>query len=258
MAKWNHIQTERDGSVLRVTINRPEVRNALNPTSHAELAQVFDDFANDDTLQIATISGAGDRAFCAGTDLKARSQTGRDDHPATGFAGLTERYNLAKPVVAIVNGDAIGGGLELVLACDLAIAANTARFGLPEPKVGLAASGGIHRLARQIPLKHAMEITLLGKLFDAETALRYGLINEAVDPRALRAEADRLVDELLENAPLSLRATKQMIYRGLDAASLEAAYNAEYPDFEQMLNSDDAREGSAAFVEKRRPVWRGK
>lgn len=258
MAKWSHIQSECDGSVLRVTINRPEVRNALHPISHAELAQVFDDFAKDDQLRIATISGAGDHAFCAGTDLKARAKTGRDHHPPTGFAGLTERYDLTKPVVAVVNGDAIGGGLELVLACDLAIAVDTARFGLPEPRVGLAASGGIHRLVRQVPLKHAMEIALTGRLFDADAALGYGLINKVVDRQSLPAEADQLVNDLLMNAPLSLRATKQMIYGGLDAVSLEAAYNAVYAEFDSMLASEDAREGSAAFVEKRKPDWQGR
>ena len=258
MSTWKHIRLDCDGPIMRVTINRPEVLNALNPEAHFELAAAFDAFASDDRLHIATISGAGNRAFCVGTDLKARAKSGRDDIPETAFAGLTERYDLTKPVVAIVNGDAIGGGLEIVLSCDLAVAVNTARFGLPEPKVGLAARGGLHRLARQIPLKHALEIALTGKTFDAESALRYGLINKLVDPQSLRAEGEGVVNDLLACAPLALRATKQMIYSGLDAPSLEKAYQAEYPQHDLMLASDDAREGISAFVEKRAPLWRGK
>jgi len=243
---------------MRVTIDRPEVLNALNPLAHYELAEAFDAFANDDLLHVATISGTGDRAFCVGTDLKARAESGQDDHPETGFAGLTERYNLNKPVVALVNGDAIGGGLEIVLACDLAIAVSTARFGLPEPKVGLAASGGLHRLARQVSLKQTMEIALTGNLFDAESALRYGFINKVVDPQSLQAEAEKLVNDLLTCSPLALRATKQMIFKGLDADTLKKAYQAEYPEHDRMLAGEDAKEGISAFVEKRKPIWRGR
>ena len=177
------ILVECIGPVMHVTLSRPEVLNALNSDAHFLLDEAFNRFAGDSELQIATITGSGDRSFCAGTDLKARLNEESDRFPETGFAGLTERFDLTKPVVALVNGDAIGGGLEIILACDLAISVEQARFGLPEPRVGLAAKGGLHRLARQIPMKHAMKIALTGKLFDAQTALEYGLINQIVEKK---------------------------------------------------------------------------
>ena len=153
-----------EDKVLHVTLNRPQVLNALHPQAHFELARVFDAFAADPDLWIAVVRGAGDRSFCVGTDLKVRAQKGRDEYPPTGFAGLTHRFDLDKPLIAAVNGLALGGGLEIALACDLIIAAEHARFGFPEPRVGLAAmSGGVHRLVRQLPDKVAMGILLTGK-----------------------------------------------------------------------------------------------
>ena len=172
---YQFIDVVYTNDVMEVSIQRPEVLNALNIQAHAELADVFDKFANASSLNIAVIRGSGERAFCVGSDLKERAEVGSDMMPPSGFAGLTERFDLEKPVIALVNGDAIGGGLEIILACDLAIAVDTARFGLPEPKVGLAASGGLHRLARQLPLKRAMEISLMGKLFDARRIVNFVL-----------------------------------------------------------------------------------
>ncbi len=169
---YQFIDVVYTNDVMEVSIQRPEVLNALNIQAHAELADVFDKFANTSSLNIAVIRGSGERAFCVGSDLKERALVGSDMMPPSGFAGLTERFDLDKPVIALVNGDAIGGGLEIILACDLAIAVDTARFGLPEPKVGLAASGGLHRLARQLPLKRAMEISLMGKLFGCYNSFR--------------------------------------------------------------------------------------
>ena len=253
-----YLGVRREGAVVTVTIDRPERRNALHPAAHAELAAVFDAYAADRDARVLVLTGAGERAFCVGSDLKERARTGADRMPATGFGGLTERFDLDKPVIAAVNGDAIGGGLELVLACDLALAARHARFGLPEPRVGLAAHGGLHRLARQVPLKRAMEIALTGRLLSAEEALACGLLNAVVDAAELAAEVARWTDALLAAAPLALRATKQMLLRGLARGSVEAAFAATYPAYEAMLASEDAREGMQAFIEKRAPVWRAR
>ena len=252
------IRTERSGAAFIITIDRPEVRNALHPPAHAELAAAFDDFAADDTLAVAVIRGAGEKAFCVGSDLKYRVETGANPVPPTGFAGLCERYDLAKPVIAAVNGDAIGGGLEIVLACDLAIAVEGARFGLPEPRIGLCAHGGLHRLARQIPYKSAALLAFTGRLFGAHEALAMGLLNEVAPREAFEASVDALVADVAACAPLALQATKEMMHEGLTEPSVEAAFARSYPAYERMLASEDAREGPRAFMEKRAPVWRGR
>jgi enoyl-CoA hydratase/carnithine racemase len=257
---YQHCNVVRDGSVLFITINRPEVLNALHPPAHAELARAFDLYARDPDLRVAVISGAGERSFCAGTDLKVRAKTGRDDHPETGFAGLTRRFDLFKPVVAAVNGVAFGGGVEIILACDLAIAADHAKFALPEPRVGLAALGGgaLQRLARQLPLKQAMGLVLTGRQIGAEEARRIGLINEVVPAGGLATAVRSLVDDLLACAPLALEASKQVMLASLAEPNLAAAIEADYPAAVRMLASEDAREGQRAFVEKRKPAWRGR
>ncbi len=248
-----------EGRVLHVTLNRPQVLNALHPPAHFELAEVFDAFAEEDDLWIAVVRGVGERSFCVGTDLKVRAEQGRDEYPASGFAGLTHRFDLDKPVIAAVNGLALGGGLEIALACDLIVAAEQAVFGFPEPTVGLAAmGGGVHRLVRQVPDKVAMGILLTGRKFSAKEALDYGLVNEVVPGEALDSAVDAWVDDMLACAPLALRATKQVARRNLDFASLEEAVRAEYPAAEEMLGSEDAVEGPRAFAEKRAPVWRGR
>jgi len=252
------IRTECDGPIMTVTMDRPEVLNALDPSSHRLLSEAFDRYAADDDLRVAIITGAGDKSFCVGSDLKARAKVGHDDMPTAGFAGLTERFDLLKPVIAAVNGHAIGGGLEIVLACDLAIAVPHAKFGLPEVKVGLAASGGLHRLARQLPMKHAMEIALTGTLFDANQALAFGLVNRVVDAENLSETVVTLAKGLLDCAPLSLHASKQMMTDGLAKPSLQAAFSARYSAYEEMLVSEDAVEGSRAFLENRKPVWKNR
>ena len=179
--------------------------------------------------------------------MKERFKEGSDSFPETGFAGLVERFDLTKPIVAFVNGDAIGGGLKIVLSCDLAIAVDHAKFGLPEPKLVLAAKGGLHRFPRQIPLKHVMQIVLTGKLFDAQTALKYGLINQIVEKKNFAKEAQNILDDLIECAPLSLRASKQMIMQGIDALTLKDAYQRNFSEHDIMLSSDDVHEGNRAF-----------
>lgn len=255
---FNHIDTRIDGTTLWVTINRPEAMNALDARAHCDLEIIFDKYAGRHDLRVAVITGAGEKSFCAGSDLKARETAGGDELPGTGFAGLAERFDLHKPVIAAVNGYAIGGGLEIVLACDLAIAVRHAKFGFPEPKIGLAATGGLHRLARQMSLKHAMEIALTGKMFSADEAWRFGLINQVVDAGELSSAVDACIAELNRCAPLSLRATKQMMLDGLSAGSLKMAFELRYGALDDMLASDDAREGPRAFIEKRTPVWQGR
>jgi dehydration protein DpgD len=180
---------ERD-NVAYVTIDRPEVMNALHAEAHFELASVWDDFANDPGLRVAVLTGAGERAFCAGRDLKdrARGNSAGPDRPPTGGGGLTHRFNLAKPIIARVNGFALGGGMEIALACDVIIAADHAEFGLPEPRRGLIAGAlGVHRMPRQVPLKAAMGYLLTGRHLSAARAFELGLVNEVV-PFALLDE----------------------------------------------------------------------
>ena len=258
MSQPQSILLERKDGVLTLTINRPEVLNALDPAAHLSLHHAFDDFANDDSLRLAIVRGSGNKAFCVGSDLKVRTAMGGDDMPPTGFGGLAERFDLKKPVIAAVNGHAIGGGLEMVLACDLAVAVSTAKIGLPEAKIGLAAAGGLHRLARQLPTKMAMEVALTGQLFSAERAQSLGLINKVVEPEHFDQAIEELVNQLLTCAPLSHQATKEMMQEGLKASSLEGAFAATYPSYETLLTSEDAKEGSLAFLEKRPAVWKGK
>jgi len=243
---------------MTITINRPQVLNAVDPDTHRRLSEVFDALARDDNLHIGVITGAGDRAFCTGSDLKTRAEMKRDDMPTTGFAGLIQRFDLTKPVIAAVNGHAVGGGFEIVLACDLAVAVSGAKFGLPETRVGLAAAGGLHRLVRQLSMKQAMEIALGAELFDADKALSLGLVNQVVAPDQFDETINQWLDRLRAASPLALQATKQMMLRGLDAGGIQQAFAATYPVYETMLESDDAIEGMAAFNEKRKPDWKGR
>jgi crotonobetainyl-CoA hydratase len=253
-------RVEREGPLLWITIDRPAAMNALDPPAHRELSAAFDSFTADDELRAAIITGAGERAFCVGSDLKARARANADDHPPTGFAGLTHRFDLLKPVIAAVNGLALGGGVEIVAACDLAVAADHAEFALPEARVGLAAlgGGGLQRLARALPLKHAMDLVLTGRRISAAEARRIGLINDVVPRAELIARARKLAETVLEGAPLALQASKQVMLRSLDIPDLEGAIRARYPAAERMLRSDDAKEGQQAFAEKRKPRWRGR
>jgi crotonobetainyl-CoA hydratase len=260
MSEFRQIVVETEGAILWITINRPGAMNALDPLAHRELSTAFDQLAADTGLRVAVITGAGERAFCAGSDLKARAEKNADDHPPTGFAGLTHRFDLAKPVIAAVNGLAIGGGVEIVAACDLAIAADHAVFSLPEPRVGLAAlgGGGLQRLARALPLKQAMDLVLTGRRIDAAEARRIGLINDVVPGAELRARVRTMAEQVIEGSPLAIEASKRVMLESLSYGDLQAALGARYPAAERMLASEDAKEGQRAFVEKRKPRWRGK
>src|SRR6202041_4032572 len=225
-------RVEREGPLTIVTLDRPEVLNALHPPAHTELAEVFDVFAEDRDQWVAIITGSGERAFSAGDDLKYRAAGSAMSIPDSGFGGIARRFDLDKPLIAAVNGIAMGGGFEIALACDIIIAAETAVFALPEPRVGLAAlAGGLHRLPRAIGLKRAMGMILTGRRVSAREGLELGFVNEVVAPGELMAAAKRWAALIAECSPMSIRASKQAVLSGLDEPSLEAALKGQnrYP-----------------------------
>ncbi len=257
---FRYCEVDRDGPVVTITINRPEVLNALNPAAHFELERAFDLYAADPELHVAILTGRGQRAFCVGSDLKELSRTGDHRKPPGGFAGITTRFNLFKPVIAAVNGLCLGGGTEIVAACDLAIASDHAQFGLPEPLVGLAALGGgaLQRLARNMPMKDAMMLALTGQPIDAHEARRISLINQVVSSDQLMISARALAAKILACAPLSVQASKQVMLQSLAIPDLQTAMAARYEAAERMLASQDAIEGPLAFAQKRKPQWTGR
>ncbi|OJV34775.1 MAG: enoyl-CoA hydratase [Sphingomonas sp. 67-36] len=258
-----YCRVEREGPLTIVTIDRAEAMNALNPAANAEFAEIFDAFAADPDQWVAIITGAGDKAFCAGNDLKETSRNlargAPLETPVKGYAGLTSRYDLDKPVIAAVNGVAMGGGFEIALACDLIVASDTAVFALPEPKVGLAAlAGGLLRLRRQIGLKQAMGMILTGRSVSAAEGRELGFVNDVVPAADLLSAARRWADLIFACSPMSIRASKQIVQRGLDE-SLDAADRAHlhWPAVKALFRSADMREGPAAFAQKRKPNWTG-
>lgn len=253
----NHVLVSRDGPITHICLNRPDAMNALTHAMHESLDEIFDDFAADDSQLIAVITGAGDKAFCAGSDLKDGLGT---HYPRGGYAGLIERFDLSKPVIAAVNGYALGGGFELALACDLIVATNTASFSLPEPLVGaVALGGGLHRLPRQISKKQAMELILTSRRVSAQEGQDMGFVNAVVPADKLAQKVESYCEQILKGSPVAIAASKMIVQRSLAEDSLEAAMRAQahYPEFVQWRSSVDAQEGITAFVEKRPPIWTG-
>ena len=259
------VRFEKKDHVARVTLDRPEVLNAMDLRTHEELAGVWDDIEADEQIRVVVLTGAGDRAFSVGQDLKERACRDAAGTPPSSFGSrdqpgrprLTERFGFSTPVIARVDGYALGGGFELALACDLVIASDRAVFGLPEARLGLVpGAGGVFRLVRQLPPKAAMGYLLTGRRFDAATAYAHGLVNEVVPADRLDECVDGWVADLVASAPLSVRAIKEAALRSIDLP-LPAAFTATYRWEERRRRSADAVEGPRAFAERRAPVWSG-
>ena len=259
MSEYQYCTAEREGRLLVVTVNRPEVMNAIPPPASFELERVFDDFAADPDLWVAIVTGAGDRAFSAGNDLKYQAAGNDMTRPRTFFGGLTARFDLVKPVIAAVNGVAMGGGFELALACDIIVASERAVFALPEPRVGLAAlAGGLARLPRIIGQKRAMGMILTARRVGAEEGRELGFVNEVVPHEELMDAARRWAGMILECSPMSIRASKEVFYQAADAPDLETAISGDCAAVKAMRESEDFIEGPLAFAEKRAPQWKGR
>jgi dehydration protein DpgD len=260
------VRYEKKDHVAYVTLDRPAVLNAMDLRMHEELASVWDDVEADDEIRVAVLTGAGERSFCVGQDLRERGRLSRlGAAPSTfgsrgqpGWPRLTERFRLSKPVVARVNGYALGGGFELALACDLIIASDQAVFALPEAQLGLIpGAGGAFRLPRQLPVKLAMGYLLTGRRMTAAQALQFGLANEVVPPGRLDQCVAEWTDDLLASAPLAVRAIKEAVLASLDMP-LEQAFISSFTWEQRRRQSHDAIEGPQAFADKRKPVWRGR
>ncbi|MFZ4746071.1 MAG: crotonase/enoyl-CoA hydratase family protein [Sphingomonas sp.] len=258
------VLVERHGHVMVITINRPDARNAVNQAVWSGVGDALAAADRDIDVRVVIVTGAGDQSFCAGADLKAISRgesilPSDPEKAAWGFAGIVSHV-VSKPLIAAVNGTALGGGTEIALACDLVVAADTATFGLPEVKRGLlAGAGGAFRLKQQLPAKIAMEMLLTGDAISAARALDLGLVNQVVPRAELMAAALKLAERITVNAPLSVQASKRIALGIRDGkiASDAAGWAITVHETPGVMGSADAREGPRAFAEKRAPVWKG-
>ena len=258
---FEFIKVDRDGPITTFTLNRPDVMNALHSPAHFEMDEAVNAFAADPDQWVGIVTGAGERAFSAGNDLKHQAGGGKMGSPPSGFAGLTSRYDLTKPLIAAVNGVAMGGGFEIALACDIIIASEAAVFALPEPRVGLAAlAGGLHRLPRAIGVKRAMAMILTARRVSAAEGKELGFVAEVTAPQDLMRVAREWAKVICELGPMSIRASKEAVYRGLDEPSLAAAIRGQnkYPAVAALFTSEDFKEGPLAFSQKRPPQWKGR
>jgi crotonobetainyl-CoA hydratase len=254
---------DRRGNVMVITINRPAARNAVNGAVSIGVGDALEEAQHDPEVRAVVITGAGDKSFCAGADLKAisrRENLYHPDHPEWGFAGYVHHF-IDKPTIAAVNGTAFGGGTELALASDLVVAHEVARFGLPEVKRGLiAAAGGVFRIVNQLPRKVAMELLLTGDPLTASDALEWGLVNQLVKDGSVVDAALALAARVTVNAPLSVQASKRIAY-GVDDGVItadEPGWDRTVREMRSLIRSEDAKEGPLAFAEKREPVWKAR
>ena len=252
----SQVLTDRSEGILTITINRPQARNAMTGDAAQLIADALDELDADDALRIAILTGAGGH-FCSGMDLKGFLRGERPSVEGRGFGGVTRR-SPRKPLIAAVEGYALAGGLEMVLACDLVVAASNSQFGVPEVKRGIVASeGGLLRLPRQLPYRIALELALTGDFLSATRAYGYGLLNRLVEPGAALSEARRLGQEISRNGPLALAATKRVMQESQDWTAAEM-WDRQSPITDPIFGTEDAIEGSAAFAEKRPPQWKGR
>ncbi|MGE5263465.1 MAG: enoyl-CoA hydratase-related protein [Acidobacteriota bacterium] len=258
---YQFVRYEKKGHRAYVTLNRPQVLNAIHPPLNQELLDVWTDFIHDPEMWVAILTGSGERAFSAGADLKYRTTEANEHglrYPEAPRRHILERCY--KPVIAAINGYAVGGGLELALRCDILIAAEHAQLGLPEPRRGLLADeGGVIKLPRRLPYHLAMGLVLTGKLITAQEAYRIGLVNAVVPMKELMPAAESWATEVLECGPLAVQAAKQIVLETCDLSEIDAANRVESLEaVRRMRESQDYAEGPQAFAEKRKPVWQAK
>ncbi|MGI8681241.1 MAG: crotonase/enoyl-CoA hydratase family protein [Mycobacteriales bacterium] len=252
----DEVLIERDGAVMVITLNRPQAKNAVNRAMAQGVAAAMDELDGDDALQVGVVTGAAG-AFSAGMDLKAFLQGEFPTVQGRGFGGITERPPV-KPLIAAVEGVALAGGFEIVLCCDLVVAATDARFGIPETTVGLlAGAGGLIRLPQRIPVNIAMEAALTGVLFSAGDARSWGLVNKLTEPGGALAGAKELAAKVAANSPMGIRGSKKII-REAPYWPADELWSRQAEAMGPVFGSEDAKEGAAAFAEKRRPSWKGR
>tara|TARA_B100001179_G_scaffold56152_1_gene38384 strand:- start:2637 stop:3398 length:762 start_codon:yes stop_codon:yes gene_type:complete len=250
---YKNIKTSINKQLLEIYINRPDKMNAINPETSMELKHIFEQFKSNDNLKVAILSGSGEKAFSAGNDLKhIRS----DSDPKVPFGGITSDYICYKPIIAAINGFALGGGLEIALSCDILIASDKSTFGFPEPKVGLfAGAGGAAKLAKIIPQKLALSLLLTGKLINSTEAKNIGLISEIIPAKDILNRAREIANEILKCSPLAISATKQIIYNEYPTDYDPDDIEKKYSEVIKLRDSNHFNIGKKAFANKEDPAW---